>query len=350
MCACYYQRVALVLLASICLVLQACGTTEDTSPRQQRVVGEAMGTRWSLEVYAAISDAQLEQIKEQSIALLDTLDNKLSTYKEDSEISRFNRSTSLDWQAVSPEFAEIVQQALEISALSGGAFDITVHPLVRLWGFEGELQRAVSMPLAEQLLKARRTIGYRHLAVRTQPPALRKAIPELQINLSAIAKGYAVDRLANLLNTQGVTNHLVELGGELRASGSKANSQPWVVGIEKPVAVLSGQRAHQLVRLQEESIATSGDYRNFLEIDGVRYTHLIDPHTGMPSVYRGVSVTVIAANALGADAWATAFFVLPKEKVLQLANQHQLGVYLIERTEDDFTQTMNNKFATYLDS
>lgn len=339
----FCQRVKPLLAVGICATLFAC-SSED--PKQYSAEGETMGTRWSI-VVDKLSKDQFDRIEEESITLLDELTNRLSTYKEDSELTRFNHSSSLAWHAVSLELADIVEQALRINKLSGGVFDVTAQPLISLWGFESE--REVMMPSDDQLREALRAVGSHYLAVRKQPPALRKALPELQINLSAIAKGYAVDRLADIIEAEGGANYLVEIGGELKATGTKADAQPWVVGIETPEPSLGqGRQAYGFVQLQEASIATSGDYRNFLDINGTRYTHIINPHTGMPFVYRGISVTVIAPTALEADAWATAFFILPKETALQLADQHQLGIYFIELVEGDFVEAMNDKFARHL--
>jgi len=291
---------------------------------------------------------QFESISEESIALLADLDQKLSTYKEDSEITRFNLSSDLDWQAVSEEFATIVDQALRISKLSYGAFDVTVSPLVDLWGFSQDRYETIAFPDKSEIARVKAMTGYQHLQMREQPPALKKALPELNIDLSAIAKGYAADRLASLLEAHGIVNYLAEVGGELKASGVSKELRPWLVGVEKPVP--GWREIMRAVEVRGNGIATSGDYRNFIEIDGTRYSHTIDPRSGMPTVYKGASVTVIAESSLAADAWATAFFILPKDKALKLSEELQLGIYYVEQAEDGFTQTMNNLFATYLAS
>ena len=339
-----YRFVRVVCSGILFLIITACS---DELPHHERSFGgETMATTWSIKLYSPISDAQFERISAESIAMLADLDQKLSTYKQDSEITRFNLSSDMNWQAVSVEFATLVNQALRISEWSQGTFDITVSPLVDLWGFSKNRQNLIASPTADEIAQVKATIGYQHLQVREQPPALKKALPELHLDLSAIAKGYAADRLAGLLETHGVANYLAEVGGELKASGISKELRPWLVGVEKPVP--GWREVMRAVEARGNGVATSGDYRNFIEIDGNRYSHTIDPRNGMPTAYKGASVTVIAESSLAADAWATALFILSKDEALRLAEQHNLGLYYVEQAEDGFVQTMNSQFADHL--
>ncbi len=340
----YCRLGKLILSATLLLMLVACSS--ELPHNERRLGGETMGTSWSIKLYSPISDEQFNLISAESIGMLADLDQKLSTYKQDSEITRFNSSSELGWQSVSNEFATLVEQALRISELSQGAFDITVSPLVDLWGFSQDKKETMPFPDASEIERVRSITGYRYLQARIQPPALKKDLPELHIDLSAIAKGYAADRLSTLLEAHGVVNYLAEVGGELKASGISKALRPWLVGVEKPVP--GWREIMRAVEVRGNGVATSGDYRNFIEIDGTRYSHTIDPRSGMPTVYKGASVTVIAENSLAADAWATAFFILPKDEALQLSEQHQLGIYYVEQSEDGFVQTMNSRFADYL--
>lgn len=335
------NRVSLGVLLAL---LAAC--SGELPYHERSLNGEAMGTTWSIKLYSPISDEQFNTISEESIHLLSDLDQKLSTYKENSEISRFNRSPDTGWQEVSEEFAELVTQALRISELSNGAFDITVSPLVDLWGFSRDSKDNIAFPDTDELTRVKATTGYRHLQARIHPPALKKAMPEVHIDLSAIAKGYAADRLATLLEMHGIINYLAEVGGELKASGISKELRPWLIGVEKPVP--GWREIMRAVEVRGNGVATSGDYRNFIEIDGTRYSHTIDPRNGMPTPYKGASVTVIADSSVSADAWATALFILPKDEALGLAEQHRLGVYYVEQAENGFVQTMNSLFADYL--
>ena len=333
--------------ASLCMLLTTVVACSEQLPHSERSLsGEIMGTTWSIKLYSPISDEKFAMISEESINLLDDLDTKLSTYKPDSEISRFNLSSNLNWQTVSEEFAVLVDQALRISKLSQGAFDITVSPLVDLWGFTKDSQSTIVFPSSDKIAQVLATTGYQHLQARTQSPALKKALPDIHLDLSAIAKGYAADRLAALLEAHGIANYLSEVGGELKASGISKELRPWLVGVEKPIP--GWREVMRAVEVRGNGVATSGDYRNFIEIDGIRYSHTIDPRNGMPTRYKGASVTVIAESSLAADAWATALFILPKDNAFALAEQHNLGVYYVEQAEDGFVQTMNNLFSDYL--
>ncbi|MDD9868627.1 MAG: FAD:protein FMN transferase [Gammaproteobacteria bacterium] len=331
------------LLLAALLALAGCDAAPP--PAEHALHGETMGTTWSVKLFDAVPAAEYDAMAAEIAVLFDGLNAAMSTYIEDSEISRFNRSRDTAWQPVSPALAEIVAQALEISGHTRGAFDVTVAPIVALWGF-GAAQKEGTFPdrmLLDDLMK---TVGYRHLSARLEPPALRKDVPALQVDLSAIAKGYAVDRVAALVAAHGVNNYLAEVGGELRASGVSQLLRPWRVGVEKPTP--GWRETMHIVELKGRGIATSGDYRNFIELDGRRYSHGIDPRTGEPAPYRGASMTVIADTAMEADAWATGLFVLGKDEALAIAEAHGLAVYFIEQAGDGFSQTFNEAFSGHL--
>ena len=305
-----------------------------------------MGTTWSIKLVEEMATSEFDALIKQLNAELQRVEQLMSTYIKISEVSRFNDSRSTDWQAVSQDLAEVVATAQQVSALSSGAFDITVAPLVRLWGFSGK--EIKTLPSPQEIAKARKQVGYRHLFFRKNPPALRKDIPELSIDLSAIAKGYAVDRAVGILQSKALRNYLIEVGGELRASGHNKHLQVWRIGVEKPVP--GWREVMREVQLGDIGIATSGDYRNFIEVSGKKYSHEIDPRSGLPLTYRGGSVTVIAPLAMQADAWATGLFVMGEEQGMVVARQQGLAVYYIEQTEDGFAQTMNKNFSQYISS
>jgi thiamine biosynthesis lipoprotein len=283
-------------------------------------------------------------------ALLRQINDLMSTYLESSELSRFNQSSSTDWFDVSKETVSVVAFARELSQRTDGAFDVTVGPLVNAWSF-GPDPRTRTVPDAETLRTLREQVGYQHLSVRSEPPALKKAIPELKVDLSAIAKGYAVDRVVELLNELGAPNVFVEIGGEVRTSGSKAGTW-WKVGIQVP------DMAHDAVLIAhslntgsgaDRAMATSGDYRNFFEADGVRYSHTIDPRTGQPIKHALASVSVLAESCMAADAWATAINVLGPEAGRQAAMREGLSALLIERQSNRFVLTGTGALAKYAD-
>ncbi|MDR3199029.1 MAG: FAD:protein FMN transferase [Planctomycetaceae bacterium] len=322
----------------------------------QETQGMTMGTDYSVKVADFVKGTGSDvwkNIKTQIQQRLDGIDRAMSTYRADSEVSRFNNSDSTDWFDVSKDTAEVVKTALEISRLTEGAFDITVAPLVDLWGFGANQQSDLTIKdLEEKTIRIKQIIGYDKLEVRLQPPALKKSIPELRIDLSAIAKGYAVDCVAVLLEENGFTNFMVEIGGEVCCRGYKGSSgtykttsQDWIIGIEKPFIVSSDgfSGLQRKLSLVDRALATSGDYQNYREINDVRYSHFIDPRTGFPTEYltagepkpieRLASVSVLTERCVYADAWATALFVLGEHKGLELAEKHGIAVLFLFRTE-----------------
>ncbi len=223
-----------------------------------------------------------------------------------------------------------------------GVFDVTVGPLVNLWGF-GPQRGLDRIPEPQALAAARERVDYRLLALRDDPPALRKARPDLTIDLSAIAKGYGVDEIAGLLESVEVTDYLVDIGGELRARGVNDQGEVWRIGIEQPRA--DGRQVERIIGLRDTAMATSGDYRNFFEIDGRRYSHIIDPRTGWPVAHRLASVSVLHPSAMTADGWATGLLALGPESALALADREQLAVLLIVISDDGFETRATAAFS-----
>ena len=243
--------------------------------------------------------------------------------KPDSEISRFNQSRSQEWFSVSRDTATVVAASLDVSRQTDGAFDITIGPLVNIWDF-GPEERSRGVPSDAEIAAARARVGYQHVEVRVDPPALRKKIPDVYLDLSGIAKGFAVDQVAQLLEQGGIPAYMIEIGGEVRTKGTKSDGQAWRIGIERPVA---GERSLQLVlRLGDGSVATSGDYRNFFEWEGQLYSHKIDPRTGRPVRNQVASVSVMDPSAMRADALATGLMVMQPEKAWRLAVELGLDV------------------------
>jgi thiamine biosynthesis lipoprotein len=266
----------------------------------------------------------------------------MSTYLPESELSRFNRHEGLDWYAVSPELVRVVAAGREVSKRSQGAFDVTVGPLVNLWGF-GPTGRPNVVPTDEAIAECRDRVGYDRLEVREELPALRKRRADLYVDLSAIAKGFAVDEIARLLEQCGVRGYMVEIGGEVSTGGRKPDGSSWRIGIERPVA--TAREIQCVVELDDRSLATSGDYRNFFELQGRRYSHEIDPRTGRPVKQGLVSVSVLADDCMTADAWATALMVLGPETALPTARQHGLDVLCMIRTPDGVLEQTTPGFA-----
>jgi thiamine biosynthesis lipoprotein len=274
--------------------------------------------------------------------VLARLDRVMSNYRADSEISRFNAARGAEWFPASAEFVEVVAAAAHVSRASGGAFDITIAPLVALWGF-GPDQRPQHVPSATDLAAARARIGFARLEWRPDPPALRKHAPELTLDLSAIAIGYAADALAQALDRLGAKHYLIDVGGEMRARGRNADDVVWRVGIERPDG--GPTDVAEVVALDNRSLGTSGDYRNYFEVDGVRYSHEIDPRTGMTARHDLASVTVVTDSAMHADAWATALMVLGAEEGMRVARASGIEALFIRRTPAGFVTTMTDGMA-----
>lgn len=289
-----------------------------------------MGTTYAVTIAdppATLAADWQEQIED----ALKIVNQQMSTYQSDSEITRFNESSSTDWFSVSLPFAQVVAAGLEVSRASQGAFDITVGPLVDAWSF-GPGKRSSRPPAEETIESLRKQVGYRHLSVRFDPPALKKELPSLRVDLSAIAKGYGVDRLIELLEELGCQHALVDIGGEDRAMGRRG-SRAWRVAVEDPTEDV--RQYHYAIDLVDRAIATSGDYRNFFLFEGVRYSHTIDPRTGRPVDHDLALVSVLADSCMEADAWATALNVLGQKKGQQLAADLGIAARFVQRIDDN---------------
>ncbi|RVU85653.1 FAD:protein FMN transferase [Leucothrix sargassi] len=298
-----------------------------------KISGPTMGTSYNITLYPAegetLDQAELQAKIDDS---LKRINQQMSTWIKDSEISNFNNSQSTEWFPVSPEFATVTQAAQKISKLSEGAFDITLSPLITLWGFGKDFKN--NNPSDEAIAEALKSVGYQNLSVRTEPPALRKSIPELRINLGAIAKGYAVDAIAEELADAGINDYLVEIGGEIRANGKKPNGSLWRIAVEKPSA--KERSIERGLLIENLGVATSGDYRNYFERDGKRYSHTINAVTGRPITHQLASITVLNESAMMADGYATAIMVLGEEEGKAFIQENNLLGYTISRDSDGF--------------
>ncbi len=334
-------RFSMVGLLLALLLVSGCDRATPVSVSQM-LSGRTMGTTYTITIVPQAGMSALPDIAREIESELAEVNQQMSTYLPTSELSKFNSLNSTDWFAVSPDTAAVVQTSLAISEQTGGAFDITVGPLVNLWGF-GPDGRPKDPPSTEQIDENLARTGYTKLMVRDSPPALRKSLADLYVDLSAIAKGHGVDRVAGVLDALGLANYFIEIGGEVRTKGTRHDGQPWRVGIELPV---SNQReVLRVVSLSNGSLATSGSYRNFFEMDGQRISHTIDPTTGFPVKNTLVSASVVADTCEFADAIATAMMCLGSEAGLELANTKQWAVLLVVPTTDGFETLASDKFS-----
>ncbi|MDX1653647.1 MAG: FAD:protein FMN transferase [Candidatus Competibacteraceae bacterium] len=322
---------------ALAAVLSACGGPADPVV----FTGSTMGTTYSVKLTGFA--VQADDLQAQVEAILAEINQTMSTWDPESELSRFNRRQSMEPVAISPELARVLDQSLAVSRASDGAFDITVGPLVNLWGFGPDMGQN-QIPPKEQIRQAGQRVGYKMLHLEGN--SLVKTHPDLYVDLSAIAKGYGVDRVAEHLESLGVEDYLVEIGGELRGRGHNARGTPWTIAVERPDPTTRAVK--RLIQITDHGVATSGDYRNFFELDGVRYSHVIDPTSGWPVRHRLASVSVVAEDCARADAWATALLVLGPERGLAVARREGLAAFFIVIGEDGFQELTTPPFQSLL--
>lgn len=329
------------LFACILFFAGLQGCTE--KPEQLVFSGMTMGTTYQVKIVpgvAAVPNNLADQVDDR----LRELDTTFTTYQKTSELMKFNQSVVNEPQTISLDMVEVIKIAHEVFLLTGGAFDPTVGPLVNLWGFGPELTND-KIPAAEDIATYLSSLGLDHLLLDEKTKtAVRQS--EIQLDLSAVAKGYAVDIVSDVLISQGFEHYLVEVGGELRAKGHKANGQPWRVAIEKPSLEQSG--IQQVIELGDNAVATSGDYRNYFEKEGKRYSHTIDPRSGFPITHNLASVTVVDNTAARADALATGMMVLGPEQALLVAEKNEIAVYLLIKLRDGFEVQYSSAFSHFI--
>ena len=342
------RHIALLLL--LCLTGTACQTDQTTSVPESlsklQIEGPTMGTSYHITICTqAPNTVDAEAIKEEVDRLLQQINQQMSTYIKESELSRFNQSEADQWFAVAPEVLQVVDAGLNLSQESSGAFDMTVGPLVNLWHF-GPDPGKKTIPAASRIDAAKKSVGYQQIEVQHDKPALKKRIPDVYLDLSAIAKGYAVDVIAEYLEAHAIENYLVEIGGEMRAGGHNQKRLPWKVGIEKPVS--ETRVVQRIVPLSNLSMATSGNYRNFFEVDGVTYSHTIDPRTGRPVKHTLASVTVVGETCMNCDAVATCLMVLGPEEGYNWAKARNIAAYFIVKEGTGFTERYSPRWQQLL--
>ena len=327
-------RIGLVILS----VLVLFGCSNAATDQEHYFSGQTMGTTYNVK-YVTNDQLDHEQLKQSVEQRLIEINQLMSTYIDDSELSLFNISAPNSPYLLSQETAFVVAEALRIGALSEGALDVTVGPLVNLWGF-GPTKRPETIPTASQITQAKRFSGLDKLQLNGLE--LTKTVDGLYLDLSTIAKGYGVDAISQLLADAKLDNFLVEIGGEMRVSGTKANGEAWRIAIEKPVTT---ERAVQrIISVGNHAVATSGDYRNYFEEAGVRYSHLIDPNTGYPIQHKTVSATIVHPSSMTADGLATAMMVLSPEQAKALAEKENLALLLVFKEGDGFIEYQSPAF------
>lgn len=333
----------LLMLLALTLYVTGCSKPQTIS----KISGPTMGTQYHISWVSEFNDkdeilAERTQIKGLVDELLVDFNKTMSTYDPKSELSMINKNHNYQWQVISRDLYRVLSMALQINKQSFGAFDVTVGPLVNLWGF-GPDKSNDNVPDAVEINKRLELVGSDAILLRQQDDLLElKLSAQRYIDLSAIAKGDAVDMIGKLLQEQDIDSYLVEVGGEIVAHGRKPENAPWRIAIEAPND--DGRSIQIIIPLSNMGIATSGDYRNFFEKDGHRFSHTIDGRTGYPVSHKLASVSVLHNSVAMADAWATALTVLGAETGLKLAEEYNLAAYFIVRKNDGFEQYSSSHF------
>ena len=325
----------LIPLFLITVFLTACdnSTLTNSNKTKSLIQGKTMGTTFNVSIVHLKSlKIDIKALKSDIDKLLIAVNQQVSTYIPDSQISQFYDNKTTNWIEINEDFYHIVAAAQKVSHLSNGAFDITVSPLIDSWGFGAKNND--SPPSDTKIKELLGNIGYKRLKLNEAKSSIKKEIPSLRIDLSAIAKGFAVDKLSLLLSEKGFPNHLVEIGGELRASGTNQSDKSWRIAVEQPDT--SSTIANKGIEISNRAVATSGDYRNYFVENGVRRSHIIDPNSGYPITHKLASVTVLHESTMFADAYATAVLVMGEELGKSFAEENNFDVLMIIRDDDKF--------------
>jgi len=336
----------------IALLLSACARHE---PLQ--IDGFTMGSQYHITIADIPHDVDAAIVEKVIRDQIDTLYHTVSTFLPDSELSRLNEAPSGRWIEISPRLYHLLSESIQLSQLTQGCFDITVGEMVNLWGFGPDFTDD-QIPDAAAIKKALSQVGFQHIELRVDPYAVQKhKAPHL--DLSAVDQGFAADLIAGYLDSVGSHDYLIDIAGEFKANGSGLQGVGWRVGIERPLSSMqapsksSAERStaaaiDDVIVLQNAGLATSGDYRNFFEKDGSRYSHTIDPATGKPVTHDLCSVTVIHPSAATADAIATALMVMGPERGEQFARQQGISARFVVRQQSGFQHVFTGNFERYL--
>ncbi|WP_172331585.1 FAD:protein FMN transferase [Mangrovicoccus sp. HB161399] len=331
-----------ILLSTALLSLSGCWF--DGAPESVRIEGSTMGTTYHVTVVDGPKDMDAEKLSEITEAALKAILAHVNNWDPASEVSEFSASTSTEPVDISPELQAVMAEANRINALSGGKFDVTLAPLIDLWGF-GPKKPGEPIPSDEEIAAAMETVGQAG-KLELGDGTLRKTMPGVSLNLSAIAKGQGIDAVGDAIAAAGATRYLVEIGGDLVSKGLNAQDGPWVIGVERPDA--ASQTVEVVIPVTDMGMATSGDYRNYFEQDGIRYSHIIDPTTGRPITHTTASVTVLADTAMAADGLATALLAMGEEEAMPLAEAEDIPVMFITRKDDGFVTASSSSFDALL--
>ena len=335
---------AALLLAGSLSLLAGCSAP----PEAQTLQGYTMGTTWSVRLVMPEDERAAEglraDVRTDIEEALDTVDRQMSTWRDDSDLTRFNNLSAGESLIVPEEFAAVLEASLELADQTGGYFDPTIGPLVNLWGFGPEGRRD-EPPSDEEIESTMARVGWYRLEYDATNRKLTQP-GDTYLDFSAIAKGYAVDLVAELLEARGITDYLVDLGGDMRMNGHRPDGDRWRIAVERPDP--STRDIFTIIQVGDKALATSGSYRNFFEYGEQQFSHTIDPNTGRPIPQELVSVTVVHDECMLADGYATAITALGAEDGFEFAREHRLAALLLIRDNDSVIERMTDAFAPYL--
>lgn len=324
-----------LLLYSL-LTLSLCGC--DRTPELQKIEGPAQGTTYHLSWWST-SPVDAVKLKADIDATFKDIDKQISNYRDDSDIEQFNHNPSLDWQDFPADVVDLMQIAATVYQGSTGCYDPTVKPLIGLWGF---FKEPFSIPTPEKITSTRAFVGFDKIELDVPGHRIRKMVPELSIDLSSMGEGYTVYRLAKVFEGAGITNYILEIGGDMYVKGARAGQDKWRVAIARPVP--EEMSIQKVIDINDEtgvSINTSGTYRHYYDVEGKRYSHIFDARSGAPVTHNLVSATVIGNDPRLTDAWATAMLCLGKTSGEEVATKENLDVFFIQQEGGQLVESMS---------
>lgn len=329
-------------LAFFLVLLTGC----ERAPQPVRLQGSVFATGWSLVYVPEEGGPEAEAVRAELQGVFDLVNRSMNSYDPTSTLGQFNNLPAGEAVEVDWDFAYVFNEARTLTEITDGSYDVTVSPLLALWGFGPQGPEAFPAPEAIEAAKAQ--IGLARFDWESRTRMLSKRVDGASLEFSSIAKGYAVDLAGDALDELGIRHFMFEIGGEMQLRGKSPRGDAWRVAIERPDTGRPGIQA--AIALTDTGVATSGDYRNYFERDGKRYSHLIDPRTGYPIEHDLVSATVVHPSTALADAWATALCIMGTERSLALAEARNVAVYLVQRQGDELIPVWSSAFEPYLAS
>ncbi|MEE4245877.1 MAG: FAD:protein FMN transferase [Kangiellaceae bacterium] len=330
-----------VVISAWLIMLSACNSSKDSNFKV--ISGFTMGTTYTVKLETKQSDSR--KIQQAFDQRLKEINQYMSTYIDDSELMQLNRNNSTGCINISQDTFDVIEESLRLHQLSKGSFDPGLGPLIELWGFDNK-ETNDQIPSQQQIDVITQQLTFGQSELLEDGRCVSKGSGDLFINLSAIAKGYAVDEIAKIAEQDFASeNYMVEIGGEVSVKGVNDKGMRWRIAIESPTS--ASRSIQRIITPMDMAVATSGDYRNYFEKDGKRYSHTINPVTGYPITHNLASVTVVHPSAMTADGIATAIMVLGPQEGLALAEREKIAVFLIVKQDDSFKEVYNKRFEQF---